>query len=358
MSSRRLRAGESLPPPGYRTIQEVRSEPIPTPAAAADADEDPQTPDECDGLPWNLYRVGAGGQRSLLRTLPARPWESDAAPYGAGLYSAMPLHPRTRRPYEHLEQILSIDDAAQAPPVVAPSTLPQPQNDLAAMFTLMLQQQAQQQQIEAARRERERIEQQERDEREQRRRDEAEARRRTEFREMAALAIPVVQTVLARPETAQTQALLEQLRAENQRLTRKLEAERAPSAMDKYMEFAVQRKMMKAIADDEKDDDDDDDEPGVLGALGTVAKAALPMIAARVPQLAAPPADAAPQVAQPAPIAALAAPLRDPATLQQVILHDPDGVLGSLVELARQNPELGKSIASQVRKAANGASTP
>lgn len=354
MSKQRIRAGEQLvPPPGYRHIQEVRQEPIPQPAPAPDGDDDPQTPDECEDFSWNLYRIGAGGQRSLIRTLPARPWETDAAPYGAGIYAAIPLSPRTRRPLAHLEQMLVIDDphqtAALAP--AAPVQQQAPGLDVASLFTVMLQQQAQREAAEAARRDRERIEQQERDEREQRRRESAEERRRQDFRELAGLAMPLLQAVMVRPESSQTQALLEQLRADNQRLQRRMEAERAPSAIDKYMEFAVQRKMMKEIAADEADDDDEG-EGGVMGAIAGVAKAALPMLAGGRPVGPAP--EQAPALPAPAQLTAadVAATLRDPSSLQAVIMADPDAVLGSLTELARQNPELGRSIASQVRRAA------
>lgn len=356
MTKQRIRAGEALvPPPGYRHIQEVRQEPIPTAPPQSDGDDDPQTPDECDDFSWNLYRIGPGGQRSLIRTLPSRPWETDAAPYGAGIYAAIPLSPRTRRPLAHLEQMLSVDDLQQqqqapAQPFAPPSG--PAAIDVAGLFTVMLQQQAQREAAEAARRDRERIEQQERDEREQRRREQAEDRRRQDFRELAGLALPLIQSVMQRPESSQTNALLEQLRQDNVRLQRRIEAERQPTAIDKYMEFAVQRKMMKEIAADEAEGDDDED-TGVMGAIAGVAKAALPMLAGGRP-VGHPTEPQAPALPPPQQLTAadVAQTLRDPTSLQAVIMADPDAVLGSLTELARRNPDLGRSIASQVRRAA------
>ena len=343
------------PPPNTRVIHETRTEPIDQRMPLAEELE-PQSPDECDEFPWNLYRIGAGGQRSLIRTLPVRPYESDAAIYGAGIYSAIPISPKTRKPLVNLEVMLCVDDVSQAAPVPSaqPTSAPMPpQTDMTALFSLMMQQAAQREAQESARRDRERAEAQEREERETRRRELTDERRQQSMREMIALAVPIVQSVLQRPETSQATAILEQLRSENKRLQERLEADAKPSALDKYMEWSVQRRMIREMqADDDNAENDDDEGGGVMASIAGVAKAALPMLAG---QSAAAQSASGPPPMPSLAAAQLAVPLRDPETLKSVILSDPDGVLSSLTALARNNPELGKSIASELRKAAASA---
>ena len=345
------------PPPNTRVIHETRTEPIDQRMPLAEEME-PQSADECDEFPWNLYRIGAGGQRSLIRTLPVRPYESDAAIYGAGIYSAIPISPKSRKPLVNLEVMLCVDDVSQTAPLppAAPSvTAPAQQTDMTALFSLMMQQAAQREQSEAARRDRERAEAQEREEREMRRRELADERRQQSMREMIALAVPIVQSVLQRPETNQTTAILEQLRTENKRLQERMEADAKPSALDKYMEWSVQRRMIREMQADDESHDDDDENGGVMASIAGVAKAALPMLAAQSAPQSGPPLVGAPPALPSLDPAQLAVPLRDPSTLKSVILSDPDGVLSSLTALARDNPELGKSIATELRKAAASA---
>lgn len=358
---------EDAPPPGMERITRISREDRPTGGDTLAGD----TREDYEHTPW-LVEFFLDGIWQGVGQLDARPFEPDLRAYyaaapGSGQYKVTPISRDGRRPLRHLSETMAmlVIPASRGMPVPAPMVeyaQPPTPTTAADLEIRRLELQVRMREIESQEAqaradatlaaERERLAQERQDrfeaaqvaaaEAKERREREAEDRRE-DRRAAAAMQTAMMEMMMRPPAAAPQRDPNDPMQALVMQLANDARREKPIDPLDAIMAQRMKLKLMREIEEEfsDKPDRDDDDEKSDMQQLAEAAGAAAPLLAAMRGQAPATTASAATGSPDGKTLAAWVA---QPALLQQAVYADPNGVLGSLSALAKENPELARSL--------------